>query len=111
MSPQEQRAELGQTWDIFAGRKGDVIEMRILDVPWIGTVAGYFNDRNAFIEAALERSGKGSGTYITQNPVDPRLLARANNRLIPNAKKLTGDADVIRRRRFTFDLDSLRPSS
>jgi hypothetical protein len=65
-----------------------VIELRALHAPRAGTVSGYFDSehRRELIEAASEWSGKASGVYVTLNPVDPTLLARANNRAKPFAK-------------------------
>ncbi len=47
--------------------------------------------------------------YVTLNPVDSVLLARANNRLVRYAKTTTGDPEVLRRQRMLFDFDTKRP--
>ena len=55
-------------------------------------------------------SQHATGIYITQNPVDPDLLARANNRLQRKAKQTTTDADIIRLAHLTLDFDPVRKS-
>lgn len=88
---------------------GDVIELRIYGTRR-GTVSGYYNDFNALARHAAEWNGEGDGVYTTINPVDPDLLARAVNRLIPYAKRTTSDTDIMRRRRLLIDCDPMRPS-
>src|SRR4051794_3771289 len=69
-------------------RPGEVREVRILGhVPRSGygapsTASGYFDSPESLIEA-LDGIGSqhATGIYITHNPVDPDLLARANNRV------------------------------
>ena len=68
-------------------RPGEVREVRILEyVPASGfgapsTASGYFDNADALVD---EIRGIGSnhadGIYITQNPVNPDLLARRCNR-------------------------------
>jgi hypothetical protein len=96
-------------------RAGDVREVRVLEhVPASGyggpaTVSGYFDNAEALVNA-LEGIGAdhAAGVYITQNPVDPDLLARANNRLKRKPKQTTADADIFRLAHITFDLDPVR---
>ena len=64
------------------------------------------------LAAALRGIGSqhATGIYITQNPVDPDLLARANNRLQRKPKHTTTDADIIRLAHLTLDFDPVRKS-
>ncbi len=102
---------------------GDVCEVRALlrgprglspfyDGWSSGIVYGYF-DNGAALESAvvpLDESGLCSGIYVTLNPVQPDLMARAMNRL-KGAKKGTPtatDADIVRRRWVLVDVDPVR---
>ena len=102
---------------------GDVCEVRALlrgprglspfyDGWSSGIVYGYF-DNGAALESAvvpLDESGLCSGIYVTLNPVQPDLMARAMNRL-KGAKKGTPtatDADIVCRRWVLVDVDPVR---
>ncbi len=61
-------------------------------------------------KAAMALSGKAEGVYFTLNPVNPALLARADNRVKPYAKHTTNDADILRRRWLPLDFDPKRPA-
>ncbi len=50
------------------------------------------------------------GVYITLNPVNPDLLARAVNRVKDRAKATTADKDILRRVWLPIDIDPRRPS-
>jgi len=90
-------------------KDGDVIELRALGVKGGGTSSGYFDDREAFVEAAMELSGRAEGVYCTLNPVQPELIARAKNRVRQFARTTTIDEEVDRRRFLFIDLDPVRP--
>jgi len=62
------------------------------------------------IKAASQWSGKAPGIYLTLNPVNPDLLARAQNRLIHYAKHTTADTDIEWRHWLPIDFDPLRPA-
>jgi P4 family phage/plasmid primase-like protien len=94
---------------------GDVVELRSLAGGKRGTISGYFNDLDRLAESAVlvsRRTGEfqPSGIYITLNPINPNLLARAVNRLERYAKHATADGDVLSRRWFFIDLDPVRPA-
>jgi hypothetical protein len=74
------------------------------------TVSGYFNDHKQLAQAAAGLSGTVPGVYVTPNPVRTDLLARAANRIVPYAKKTTGDSDILSRRWLLIDFDAVRPS-
>jgi hypothetical protein len=51
------------------------------------------------------------GCYVTLNPVNPALLARAANHLrVPKDGELTKDAEIVQRRMLLIDIDYVRPS-
>jgi hypothetical protein len=96
---------------------GDVFEVRVLDATTADYMrphveSGYFDFEH--IEDAAEAIGKlrgYRGVYATVNPVNPALLARANNRLRAAGREpTTADADVLCRRWLLLDFDAKRPS-
>lgn len=114
--------DLQLTWKMFY-QPGACVEVRALGLSgtnkrwkgWAGgVVAGYFDDEESFVDAVeqLNDYGKAEAIYITLNPLNPDLLARANNRLIgigksdPTAK----DEDVLSRQWLLVDIDPTRPT-
>jgi len=96
-------------------RAGDVFEVRALNVPGSGsfafTASGYFNNPQKAATAADLYSERGaSGVYVTLNPCQPDLLARASNRMRERTKHTTADAEVLLRRWMFVDIDPVRPS-
>lgn len=99
-------------------KSGEVTEIRILGLfgngPWggyaKGTVSGYFNNTDKFSDCVkqIESLQQATGVYFTLNPVDPALLARANNRLIV-PKTATTDNQIICHRWLLIDSDPIRP--
>jgi hypothetical protein len=95
-------------------RPGDVFELRGLQkgrsVPQV--TAGYFNDMQQLAAAAIDRSGKDDGVYITLNPCNPALLARAPANRVRQAGNgdTTSDRDVQHRRHLLVDVDPVRPT-
>lgn len=75
-----------------------------------GIVSGYFDDPGAFQQSAdvLDRA-EAKGVYVTINPVNPALLARAVNRLKVQ-KTTTQDKDIVCIRWLPIDLDPRRPA-
>lgn len=88
---------------------GFVIEVRCLKTRW-GTVSGFFNDFDELAAITAQLSGTVSAVYVTLNPVNPDLLARANNRIERYATRTTGDADIVNRRWLPIDFDPVRPA-
>ena len=78
------------------------------------TCSGYFT--HDMIDAAvagiveLDRSAIAPGIYVTLNPVEPALLARAVNRIKSRARETTTDKDILRRRWLLIDIDPVRPA-
>jgi hypothetical protein len=91
-------------------RPGMVTEMRILHTPRSGTISGYFDDPQAFIQAAQQWSGKAPAVYALLNPCAPALLARAANRLKERVNTTTNDRDIVHRHWFPLDFDAVRPA-
>jgi hypothetical protein len=95
---------------------GAVFEVRALDAKlegfWReGTVSGYF-DNVADLVGALPYVLSARGIYLTLNPVNPALHARAFNRfkLLGQRDPVTSDTDILRRRWLPIDCDAVRPS-
>src|SRR5438552_2192086 len=86
---------------------GTVVELRVPHTRR-GTVSGYFNDVDALTRAAAQWSGKAPGIYITVNPVNPALLARAANRVEDYVRHTTADGDVLCRLWLLLDFDPVR---
>ncbi len=89
---------------------GNVHELRVPKAGRRGTISGYFNDLDALAAAALTLDGQVAGIYITLNPVNSALLARAANRLQERAQVTTGDSDILARHLMLLDFDPVRPS-
>ncbi|MGO9518415.1 MAG: hypothetical protein ACLPND_15355 [Candidatus Korobacteraceae bacterium] len=87
---------------------GSVYELRVMKTSR-GNVSGYFDDPEKLVVEATRLSGKAPGIYITLNPVDPILLARANNR-VARAQRATSDADILKRWWLFIDFDPKRPA-
>jgi len=89
-----------------------VTELRALGAERCGTVSGYFDagHEEQFVSACCDWSGRATGVYVTLNPVNPDLLARAANRAKVWAKHSTSDADIIHRCWLPIDFDPVRPA-
>jgi hypothetical protein len=89
---------------------GDIHEVRIPKAGRGGTIAGYFDDPDRMADAVLGIDGTVPGVYVTMNPCNPALLARAANRLQGRVQVTTSDADIVRRRWLLIDFDPVRPA-
>jgi hypothetical protein len=89
---------------------GLTYEVRVPKAGKLGTIAGYFNDIELLARAAMGLDGRHPGIYTLLNPCREDLLARANNRIKPYMKDLTGDSEIICRRWLPCDFDPKRPS-
>ncbi len=96
---------------------GDVFEVRSLKCPdkpggtYVSTAAGWFNNiKRAAIGVEYIESMRPPACYVTLNPVEPALLARAANRVAHQVKSTTADADIVRRRWLFIDIDARRPA-
>lgn len=89
-------------------KPGEITEVRGFDGKRV--YAGYFDDHQAFCKEvqALDKR-LSSGIYFTIQVIDPRLIARANNR-IRQADRTTQDKDVLFYRWLPIDLDPVRPA-
>jgi len=97
-------------------RPGEVHEVRAPKTRkgprrWFGVVSGYFDDGEEFVDALDGADGRDAeGVYLTLNPVNPALKARAANRLQDGRPVTTQDTDVLRRSNLLVDIDPARPS-
>lgn len=87
---------------------GDVVELRAFKDRT--TASGYFDDFEELAEQAAKLDGRGFAVYVTLNPADPALLARAQNRVKLHPKATTSDADIVCRRWLPVDFDPVRPA-
>lgn len=107
--------ELAAFWRAVV-RPGEVHEVRAPKTRkgprrWFGVVSGYFDDGEEFVDALESTDGRDAeGIYLTLNPVNPALKARAANRLQDGRPVTTQDTDVLRRRHILIDIDPARPS-
>jgi hypothetical protein len=88
---------------------GSVCEVRIPKTR-AGTIAGYFDHHELLIKAVVELNEAAPGMYVTINPVNKALLARASNRLKMRIDTTTSDRDILGRRWLPIDIDPQRPS-
>lgn len=96
---------------------GEVIEVRVphaegtLDGKYIrGTISGYYDDHEKFCEAVKKADTlRHEGIFFTLQVIDPRLLARAFNRLKVGGLT-TSDNNVLFYRWLPLDFDPVRPS-
>jgi hypothetical protein len=89
---------------------GQVNEVRIPKTGRNGTISGYFDDPGKIADAVARFDGNVPGIYITLNPCNPPLLARAANRMRERAEITTGDVDILRRGWLLIDCDPKRPA-
>ena len=95
---------------------GQTVELRALGVPtgrgYSRTIFGYYDDIQKLAKAAENLSGRASGVYTTMNPIEPALLARANNRcrIAERNDSLTGDSNIIGCNWLLVDTDPVRPT-
>src|SRR5262249_10407498 len=89
---------------------GSVVELRILNAGRNGTVSGYFTDRDKLAASAAQWSGQAPGVYVTLNPCNSDLLARAANHIMMRARHTTADANILHRRWLPVDFHPARPS-
>ncbi len=108
------RDEIRRTCELLFA-PGQVVELRALDAvtrEWRRphTVSGYFDDWERLAAAAT--SIQARGVYVTLNPVNPALLARANNRVrdMQAGDSSTSDNDIVARRWLPIDCDPMRPA-
>lgn len=91
---------------------GSVVEMRALRHDE-SVLSGYFDDVDLLARTIAGAKSHVASVYVTLNPVDPALLARANNRVrdkLGKKGRTTDDSEVTKRTRLLVDVDHDRPS-
>lgn len=91
---------------------GQVIEVRMVSVDGRkGRVdSGYFDSFEQLARVIPSYTRRTEGIYITLNPVNPALLARAANRIKQWSTLTTADTDIIYRQWLPIDIDPVRPA-
>jgi len=107
-----------QIWTLFDSdvfglffHPGEIVEIRCMGLDGKKlVVSGYFDDNVAFVKAvqALDKRPH-AGIYYTLQVIEPRLIARAYNR-IKVSDVTTSDKDVLAYRWLPIDLDPVRPA-
>jgi putative DNA primase/helicase len=105
-------AEVKRAIKVLFDDPSTIVELRVPKVRKGGPALGYFDGkhRDNLAQAACELSGQASAVYVMLNPVLPDLLARAANRGERWLRHATDDAQIVCRRWFPLDFDSVRPS-
>ena len=105
MSPNLALDFLNRLW-----QPGEVRELRIPRHNRFGhTASGYFDSPEKLAVASRKWDGKAN-IYVSLNPVEPSLIARASNRIVERAQNTTSDQHVLRRTWLFLDIDADRPS-
>lgn len=96
---------------------GSVREVRAMEVSTPDfrqphTEAGYFDDPDGLAKEVMRLYPYAKCIYITLNPVNGALLARAANRLkvVRSRDPLTSDRDILERQWILLDFDPVRPA-
>lgn len=89
---------------------GAVFEIRLLSDRKGRVDSGYFTAPAYAASAIAALDNMYKGIYVTPNPVNPDLLARAANRINPWAQVTTMDPDILRRHWLLVDCDPVRPT-
>ena len=86
-------------------------EVRVPKAGRFRTISGYLNNLDALVDALEALSNEEyEGVYYTLNPVNPALLARANNATKNYAQQTSSDPDVAQRQWLLIDIDPVRPA-
>jgi hypothetical protein len=101
--------------------EGSTVEVRVRGKRYGRTgvnAIGFFNDLTKLAEAITAcsdspapRGYETEAVYVTLNPVNDALLARAYNRMARDLQDGTSDKDIVRRRHFLVDADPQRPAN
>lgn len=76
-----------------------------------GTISGCYDDFDQLAgDADCLTGGIAPAVYITLNPINPDLLARANNQFKYYSKHTTADDEIVKRCRLLIDCDPTRPA-
>jgi hypothetical protein len=91
---------------------GEIIEIRIPKAGFKGkeVYAGFFDDPEKCFRTVEKYSGVVPAIYTNLNPINPALLARANNRIDEKAGLTAQDTDVLKRSWLYIDIDPVRPA-
>ncbi len=106
------RAEILRSLQLLVA-PGDIFEIRAIKTKK-ATFSGYYNDWERAADQAFDLNDDphiaAPVIYVTLNPCQPDLLARAVNQLKPFAQVTTQDAEIVRRYWLLLDFDAVRPA-
>jgi predicted P-loop ATPase len=90
--------------------EGNVYECRVLHRDK-KALSGFFDSADSMAKAVydLARHSPDANFYLTQNPVNPSLLARAQNRLVSAKDVSATDENIAQRTHLVLDIDAKRP--
>lgn len=106
---QHQYTEIENALAAFV-QPGQVFELRLLRHNSKRVDSGYFDSPANAATALAALNDFYTGVYFTPNPVEPALLARAQNRIDPYAQATTLDTHIAYRQWLLIDIDPERPS-
>lgn len=108
---QRQSAAIQRALAVMAAT-GQVIEVRMVNVDGRKqrVDSGYFDDFEQVARVITAYTRRAEGIYMTLNPINPALLARAANRIKPWSNLTTADVDITHRCWLPIDIDPVRPS-
>src|SRR5262249_210445 len=94
----ENRFDIERAINLLTSHEGWT-ELRVMNVPKAGTGSGYFdkNNRGKIVNAACELSGKVPAIYVTLNPANDDVSARAFNNAKRFVKSTTSDKEIVKR--------------
>jgi len=109
--PEEIDESIGELWLAIGVlfETGDVVELRAFKDRT--TASGYFDNFEELAEQAATWDSRGFAVYVTLNPTERALLARAHNRVKTHPKSTTTDTNITCRRWLPVDLDPVRPAN
>ena len=90
--------------------EGSICEMRIPNTGSMGTISGFYKDREALLKRAAKFDRKEKAIFVTLNPVKEELYRLRPDSIEARAKNTARDKDIVKRVWLPLDFDPIRPS-